>query len=120
MKLIIVGSRSFDDGIHTNYQRLEKEILARYPIKKIDAIISGGAVGTDTLAQSFAKKYGLKMIIFYPNWNKYGNRAGALRNMMIVKEGDEALVFHDGESRGTTITIKMLEQKKKKFEVISI
>ena len=61
MKQAIIGSRTcplVDIGTYLTY----------IP----DTIVSGGAKGADTYAREFAKKKGLKMIEFFPNYEKYG------------------------------------------------
>ena len=40
-----------------------------------DTIVSGGAKGADTYAREFAKKKGLKLIEYFPNYEKYGKGA---------------------------------------------
>jgi hypothetical protein len=52
MNVAIIGSRSFKD-----FDLLEKYISYNIDIKNISTIISGGAIGTDHLAEVFAKKY---------------------------------------------------------------
>jgi len=47
------------------------------------------------------------IITFTPEWDKYGKRAGAIRNQEIVNEADTIIAFWDGQSKGTKITIDM-------------
>lgn len=59
MKLAIIGSRTcpaIDIGSYLKY----------IP----DVIVSGGAKGADTYAREFAKKNGLKLIEYFPNYDK--------------------------------------------------
>jgi SLOG family YspA-like protein len=113
MKLAIVGSRSF-----TDYNFLETNILEKYNLKDIDEIVSGGAKGTDNLAESFAKVHNLKLTVFYPDWLKHGKYAGPLRNKQIVEYADEVIAFWDGSSPGTKSTINLTKQMNKKLHVI--
>lgn len=106
MKLGIVGSRTFID-----YERLKRKILKKYNIDQIDEIISGGAIGTDTLAEQFAKEYNIPIIVYKPNWSKYGKRCFAIRNQKIVDMSDKIIAFWDGESKGTKMTIDMAKKK---------
>lgn len=115
MKLAVVGCRKFN-----NYEFLEETILEHYPIEKIDTIISGGAKGTDTLAEQFAKKHNLTLIIFAPNWEKYGKSAGPVRNQLIVKECNEMIAFWDGVSRGTLSSINLAKKSRKPVMIIDI
>ena len=100
MKLAIVGSRTF-----TDYELLHKIILANYKIKDINEIISGGAIGTDTLAERFAKQYSIKLTVFKPDWKKIGRGAGLMRNKDIINEATHVIAFWDRESHGTKNSI---------------
>lgn len=99
MKLAIVGSRTF-----TDYDLLEKTILQHFKIEDIKGIISGGAIGADTLAEQFAKKHSIPITILKPDWS-LGKGAGFLRNTDIVKAVDTVIAFWDGVSKGTKNSI---------------
>src|SRR5258708_3563686 len=107
MKLAIVGSRNFN-----NYELLKGYIVDNY--NNIDLIISGGAMGADSLAERFARENNIETRITKPDWKLYGKRAGAIRNLEIVKASDEVLAFWDGSSKGTEITINMANKNNKK------
>lgn len=106
MNLGIVGSRSFGD-----YDLLKKEILNLYSIDSIKCIVSGGANGADKLAEKFADEYKLEKKIFLPDWNKYGKKAGYIRNKQIVESSDKLIAFWDNKSPGTKITIDLAKNK---------
>ena len=108
MKLAIVGSRTF-----TNYDLLEKTILENFNIGDIEQIISGGAIGADTLAEQFAKKYNIPIIIFKPDWS-FGKMAGLLRNNDIIGASDTVIAFWDGVSKGTKNSIDIGYRLKKR------
>lgn len=109
MKLAIIGSR--------NCPPINIEEHLKYVP---DTIISGGAVGVDTYAQEFAKKKGLKLIIFYPNYEKYGKAAPLKRNELIVAECDCLIAFWDGVSRGTKFTIDYATKQNKPVKIVHI
>ena len=100
MKLAIVGSRTFHD-----YEILKRNIISVISINKISEIISGGAIGADTLAERFADEYHIKKTIIKPEWNKYGRGAGLIRNTEIVKQSDFVFAFYK-KSKGTKDTIE--------------
>lgn len=103
MKLAIVGSRGFND-----YEKLKNVI--EYIGKendKIELIISGGARGADSLGERYANENGIETLIFTADWNKYGNRAGVLRNVDIIKNCDICVAFWDLESHGTKHDIEL-------------
>lgn len=100
MKLAVVGSRDFND-----YELLKSEIDKIKNILNIDTIVSGGARGADTLAERYANEYNLGKLIFLPEWEKYGKRAGFIRNTIIWDHADAIIAFWDGVSKGTKHTV---------------
>lgn len=60
-----------------------------------DTIVSGDAKGADTYVREFAKKKGLKLIGFFPNYEKYGKITTLERNKLIVDVCDCVLAFED-------------------------
>jgi len=104
MKLAIIGSRTFSD-----FWTLEKWVFKFNPIK----IISGGAIGADSLAEEYAKKENIIFEIFKPEWDKYGKSAGFIRNQQIIDACDIVLAFWDGKSKGTQDSINKAKLAKK-------
>lgn len=99
MKVAVVGSRNFSD-----YALLERELDK---IENITEIISGGATGADSLAEKYAITHSIPIKVFKPNWEKYGKRAGFLRNSFIIKTANLALAFWNGKSKGTKYSIDL-------------
>ena len=108
MNVGVVGSRTFSD-----YKKLS-ETLDKYAIT---TIVSGGAKGADSLAEKYAKAYGLEMVVFKPNW-ELGKRAGRLRNSDIVNASDMIVAFWDGKSKGTLDSINKAELCNKFVEIV--
>ena len=94
--------------------------IGRYLEVLPDTIISGGAIGVDTCAREYAKKNGLKLIEYYPNYAKYGKAAPLKRNKLIVEECDNLLVFWDGISKGTKHTIEYAKKRNKPYRIIDV
>ena len=82
--------------------------------------VSGGAKGADTYAREFAKKKGLKLIEYFPNYDKYGKGVPLERNKLIVEECDCVLAFWDGQSHGTKFTLDYAKEKNKPIKIIQI
>jgi len=101
MKIAIVGSREFKD------RQLVHDLIL--DIIRFDGwtLISGGANGVDSWAEDIADTMGWKKMIIKPDWQKYGKRAGAIRNQQIIDVADRVVAFWDGKSKGTKITIDM-------------
>ena len=108
MKLAIIGSRTCPP------------IDIEAPLKCIpDTIISGGAKDADTYAHEFAQMHNLKLIEFFPDYEKYGRTAPLVRNKLIVEECDCLIAFWDGESRGTKFTIDYAQKQGKPIKIVN-
>lgn len=108
MAIGIVGSREFVD-----YPLMRQSILRHYPEPKrhVRVIVSGGAKGADTLGERFAMEFKIPTIIHYPDWNRYKERAGFIRNKSIVDDSDVIFAFWDGTSSGTLSTITLARKQ---------
>ena len=106
MKLAVVGSRSFND-----YDLLKDKLDKLNSRKKIRMIVSGGAAGADRLAERWANENDIEAEVFFPDWEKYGKRAGFLRNEQIIDSADAVIAFWDGQSRGTQHSINLAKTK---------
>jgi len=106
MKILICGSRSYEDYTHFCSQMTPYTGLAH-------TIIHGGARGADSLADRWGKYYKMHIEVFKPNWDKYGKRAGFMRNQeMIDTKPDLVIAFWDGVSKGTRDTISRAKIRK--------
>lgn len=91
--LAIVGSREFPDL--DRVRRLSGDLPPNA------TIVSGGARGVDRLAAAAARRRGLRVIEYLAQWDRFGRRAGFLRNQQIVDRCDRMVAFWDGKSTGT-------------------
>ena len=117
MRVAIVGSRSIE------YDKLKKEayeLLCRYIPANATEIVSGGAVGIDTLAEIYAKNNHLPTKIFKPNYAKYGRRAPIIRNDEIISYAQYVLAFWDGNSHGTAYTVATCIKEGVPVKIISL
>lgn len=113
IRIIIAGSRSFD-----NYDKLCKEVdefismqmffagIGIYESKEVE-IVSGGARGADKLGERYAKEHNLRLKIFPADWDKYGKRAGYIRNTEMAEYANCLIAFWDGKSKGTAHMIDL-------------
>jgi hypothetical protein len=118
MRLAIVGGREFSD-----YALLEERVLAFVEKHGIDdpanlVVLSGRARGADQLGERFASDYAVKVEFFIPNWDKFGKRAGFIRNELMADASTHVLAFWDGASRGTYHMINYSQSKGKLVEVV--
>ena len=116
-KIIINGSRDFNN--YTYLRLMLKEYIMTNQINPESIeIISGGAKGADTLAIKFAKEHNLNYKVMNADWNKYGKRAGIIRNAemltyAISNPNDIAILisFWNGTSKGTKHMIDISNDK---------
>ena len=109
MKIAVIGSRG-----------LRVENLENYLSKNVTEIVSGGARGIDTDAETYAKFNNIKMTVFLPEYDRYGRCAPIVRNKQIVDYADEVIAFWDGKSKGTLSVIKFCDKQNKKITVIKM
>lgn len=114
MKIAIVGSRN------PGNINIANEIEKRINIRNVDAIISGGAKGIDTLAAEYAKKNGVQLIEYRPDYAKYGRVATFFRNRQIIESSDMVIAFWNGESKGTKYTIDYAKKIGRQTIIINI
>ena len=100
MKVAIIGSRNI----------AEAEI-DKYIPPDASLIISGGAIGVDTLAERYADEKGIKKLILYPNYELYGKSAPLIRDKLIVDHADLVIAIWDGQSSGTEFTISYAKRR---------
>lgn len=112
MKLAVIGNKEFND-----FSKLEKALKKYGPI---ETIVSGGAVGTDSLAAKYAQKKQIKLLVFPPNYQKYGAAAKHLRDRLIVDNADRILAFWNGNCEGTSYTLNYATKQGKPIEIIMI
>ena len=123
MKIIIAGSRGFKD-----YQSLKTQcdvIIADYrsaipySARSSIKIISGGARGADSLGEKYAHEKGFECLVMPADWDKYGKRAGYLRNAQMAEVADALIAFWDGTSRGTWSMIELARKGGLKVTIVS-
>jgi len=102
--LAVVGSRHF-----TDYERLCHVLDSVHT--PITSIVSGGAHGADSLSERYADEHNIPMVIFYPEWDKYGKSAGYRRNQLIVARADAMVAFPTRRSIGTWHSIDLARAK---------
>ena len=103
MKIIIAGSRSFND--YSTLCKVVNEFLCSMTAvvggRDDVEIVSGCAEGADKLGERYAKQRGFKVSLFPAKWDTYGKSAGYKRNIDMAQYADALVAFWDGKSKGT-------------------
>lgn len=105
--IVICGSRSIKSLNISRYIRSSS----------IGCVISGGAIGIDTIAEKWAKANKIEFLAYLPNWKLYGKAAGLVRNKEMVDACDIVFAFWDGKSKGTLDTLKYAQSIGRKYIV---
>lgn len=102
MRLLVCGGRYYSD--RDRLRSLLDRVLRE---KGISCIIDGGASGADTLASYWARSNGIRNERYYADWDKFGKRAGYLRNLWMLEEGmpDGVIAFPGGKGTENMISI---------------
>lgn len=137
MKIAVVGSRDFFliYDYHKNEYVIDEEkgiFVNETLVNEFSdghVLVSGGAKGVDICAEQTIDEWNTatfnvtkipnkwKKKIFKPDWNRYGKRAGFLRNELIVAEADKVIAFWDGTSKGTKHSIDLAIKAGKPLDI---
>ena len=109
MKVAVIGSRS-----------LNIDNIGKYLPEGVTEVVAGGGKGMDSCGREYAKKKGIKVTEFLPEYSKYGRGAPLRRNLEIIAYADEVVAFWDGKSRGTKFVIDNCKKQSKKVTVYMI
>ena len=115
-KIIIAGGRDFMD-----YNLLKKKankILQEKRVSHKIVIISGCARGADTLGLRYASENAFDVEEYPANWDKYGKKAGYMRNVEMAENADALIAFWDGKSKGTKHMIDIATERNLPIRVI--
>lgn len=114
--MIIAGGRDFRD-VDLMLDRL-KELEAMGKVNEDTVLICGMARGADLMGHSIFKAAGLPILEMPADWEGLGKRAGFARNEDMVKLADLALIFWDGQSKGTKHMIEVMDRLNKPAYVV--
>lgn len=93
MRVLVCGGRDYCDSEQAfNYL---DQLHAKY---KFTEVIAGAAVGADSIAIAWADSRGIDYREFPANWDRYGDNAGRVRNIRMLKEKPDLVVAFPGNS----------------------
>lgn len=100
MKVLICGSRNINDIALISQAVSQSGTIPTH-------IISGGARGVDRLAADYAASHGIEFTEYPADWDRYGKRAGFIRNYAMAAAADAVIAVWDGRSPGTKHSIDL-------------
>jgi hypothetical protein len=77
---------------------------------KPSVVVHGCAPGADSLAGRWATERGVPQEPYPADWQKYGRRAGPLRNEQMLREAKPDLVVAFPGGRGTAHMVRIAEE----------
>lgn len=113
MKVIVAGSRGID-----SYGLVCHAI--RFSNLDLSEVVSGTARGVDRLGERYGHESEVPVKQFPADWDKYGKRAGYVRNEQMAEYADALVAIWDGESRGTKNMIELMEARNKPVFVYKV
>ena len=115
-KIIIAGGRDFMD--YNLLKEKTNKILQEKKVTHKIVIISGCARGADTLGLRYASENAFDVEEYPADWDKYGKKAGYVRNVEMAENADALIAFWDGKSKGTKHMIDMATERNLPIRVI--
>ncbi|MBC8427529.1 MAG: DUF2493 domain-containing protein [Proteobacteria bacterium] len=112
-KTIIAGGRNI-----TDYNYVIEACKQSHFV--ITEVVSGMAKGVDTLGEQWAREHNIPIKQFPANWDKYGRRAGPIRNEEMGDYSECLIAIWDGKSRGTKHMIDYATKKGLKIYIYKI
>lgn len=109
-RIIVAGGRDFDDYDLMNRQLTRIMNGAPSEISSIE-IVCGMQEGADLLGKRWAEEHGYKVAEFEADWDKFGKKAGPIRNAQMAKYANALIAFWDGKSRGTADMIEKMKNE---------
>ena len=114
MRVIIAGSRSIGD-----YELVEQAVADSG--FNITEVVSGKAIGVDTLGEIWANEHGVPIKPFPANWAKYGRRqAGKIRNQQMADYADALIAVIKNHSSGSSDMLKRIQDANKPFYLVEV
>jgi hypothetical protein len=119
-RVVVGGTRTFSDArfLYAELDRLTRKLTLPVIVtgagKPVEKKVKGKKLlcGADYLAEMWASDRKLVLVRFHAQWQKYGAKAGPIRNSEMLEETIAfrkpafAIFFHDGTSPGTADAIK--------------
>lgn len=122
--IAVVGSRKFTNAplIYNNLTFLINALIKHKEINDWSSviIISGKAIGVDSIARQYAIDNSLTDVNILPDWKRFDNAAGFKRNPNIIRHSDRVVAFRLNNSSGTTNSINHARNLYIPYHVIDV
>lgn len=93
MNILVCGGRDYDNQ---NFIFAKLDEFSRKNDVRI--LIHGAATGADSIAHAWALNNGVQTAVCRPNWERFGRKAGIMRNLaMLDLDPDVVMAFPGGD-----------------------
>lgn len=118
MRVIVCGSRHWTDRERIADRLFDLGLVTE---NLGCTIVHGNARGADRMAAQEAQKLGFLIEAHPADWERFGKRAGPVRNIEMAKAGaDLCIAFWDGSSTGTAHMIDVAQYHGIPVDVVSV
>lgn len=124
-RVVVTGDRNWpDNGWFAIKERMTSIADDALCAPEYVLIITGGARGVDTQADLCASILSYKTHVVHAEWDKYGKKAGPIRNIRMLEQYKPHLVlaFHNDleNSKGTKHCVNQARAREIEVEVVSM
>jgi len=93
MRVLICGGRHYEDG-----ETVHHELIRFNWRNPISVIIHGGVPGAGAAAEAWARRNGVFVVRYPPNWERFGKRGERIRNNFMLADcrPDRVIAFPGG------------------------
>lgn len=93
MRLLVCGGRHFEDA-----EMVHHELTALHWRKPISVVVHSSIAGVGIIAEAWARRHGIAVVRYPPNWEFYGKKAEGLRSdfMLTDSRPDFVVAFPGG------------------------
>jgi ribA/ribD-fused uncharacterized protein len=102
MRLLVCGGRDFTDS-EFGFARIEQ----LHEKKPVTTLICGMARGGDAIGLAWARKQGIAVDEYHPDWGTLGPKAGPIRNQQMLDEGKPDVVLGLPGQKGTAHMLRI-------------
>lgn len=100
-RLLVTGGRNYAKRDEAAQQRAAAALDAIHEQHGVTLVMQGGATGADAIARAWAKVRNIASVTYEADWDRYGGRAGPMRNERMLNLGRPQLVVAFPGGRGT-------------------
>ncbi|OJY72126.1 MULTISPECIES: DUF2493 domain-containing protein [unclassified Rhizobium] len=113
MRLLVCGGRHYEDA-----ELVQRALIALHWRSPISVLIHGNMTGTGIIAEGWARRAGVPVVRYPPNWELYGSKAEHLRSQFMLNDSRSTLVMAFPGGRNTADLVQ--QAMKAKIAVLEI